>query len=148
MNRDEFLEAMKKIRDCFHGFSEEKSDILFDKVKNTPIEAFSEVCNKMVSNSKVTPSIAEFLEMIRNKYLPRESFRQDESMFSQEQQKFLFELTRKCGLGLIPESVKFSEFFSPILEEIIKTKNKVGAHALFKETSEMYKIPYEGTYVQ
>lgn len=71
----------------------------------------------------------------------RPSFHQ-ESMFTQGQVNFLFDLTKRIARRQLPNQNEFIGPFNEILGKVIELKDRREAHSLFKGVSKQFDIPY------
>lgn len=67
----------------------------------------------------------------------------NQSMFTNSQREFLFDLTRKVSAGTLNGQKQFLEIFLPALEKVIETKDQKTADVIFMEASESVSISYD-----
>lgn len=151
MKFEEFKRELDKLAQRFDKkyYPEEAYQVLYNEVKNLDVHWLKKHINIFLVHHK--PSLLfEFREVARiekdriRMERPFDQYaRTEESMFDEEDVKFLFALTKRIAKNEIKDREIFVTHFNPVLEKVIATKDKKTAKALFKEVGELYKIPFE-----
>lgn len=126
MNQNFFAGQMKRLADTFGAkhFSNDKLDLIWDRIKNFPDEWIYRTVNKFLMSSKFAPLPAEIIEQARiesnftsNSEVRDEPFK---SVFSPDEITEIMSVVKGVAAGRI--SQKDAQVYGENLNRIIKEK--------------------------
>jgi hypothetical protein len=142
MDFADFNVEMRKFNLAFgQKGNEERASLIFEHFIGMKAWQFTKLINHLIQSCPRIPSIAEMLEVSRALFPMQQGPPKSEyypSMFTEEQTRFLFKLTKALANGTIKDPQAFVEVFNPVLTDIINRKDKVLAEKLFSEISQTY----------
>lgn len=147
MTREEFLHQISRLKSTWpNSFPDEKVKLIWGGVNTQDKRWFEKLVTSLISGCVKSPVPQDFIIASNNEDKKNRKTYYEEhpihaiSMFTENQKKFLFSITKACVTGKIQKDE--ASIICQELDDIIKTHSKQRAHLFFEEISETHSLDY------